>query len=152
MRSQVSAGRARGRAATTRARSPAARSPARMKFLVINHGWTVDSFLAGIERRIGYALGSAVEETPPAGSYRDHLGVRQQKQAGLHYASFSVLSGRITPEQLRRIASLADTYGDGSLRLTTTQNIVVLNVPTDQLPAFEHAAEASGGGGGIPLQ
>jgi len=93
-------------------------------------------------------LEPAAEETPPEGSYRDHLGVQPQKQPGLHYAAFSVTSGRITTDQLRRLAALADAYGDGTLRLTTTQNIAILNIPAERLPAFEGDAA----GLGIPLR
>ena len=124
------------------------RAKARMKFLFINHGWTPESFLAEVERRIGYALEPAAEETPPEGSYRDHLGVQPQKQPGLHYAAFSVTSGRITTDQLRQLAARADAYGDGTLRLTATQNIAILNIPTARLAAFEGEADAVG----LPLR
>ncbi|AHG88639.1 nitrite/sulfite reductase hemoprotein beta-component ferrodoxin domain protein [Gemmatirosa kalamazoonensis] len=128
------------------------RAKARMKFLFINHGWTADSFLAEIERRVGYSLAPAVEEHPPEGRYRDHLGVQPQKQPGLHYAAFSVLSGRIDPERLRAVARLADTYGDGSLRLTATQNVVVPNIPAERLTAFEAEAAVVGALRSSPFQ
>ena len=74
------------------------RAKARMKFLFINHGWTAESFLAEVERRIGYSLEPRRgRRRRPRGSYRDHVGVHPQKQPGLHYAGFSVVSGRITP-------------------------------------------------------
>jgi sulfite reductase (ferredoxin) len=123
------------------------RAKARMKYLFINHGWTAESFLAEVERRIGYALASAAEETPPEGSYRDHVGVHPQKQHGFHYAGFSVVSGRITPEQLRRIAALADLHADGSLRLTAMQNVLVTNIPDRKVDAFIAQAENLG----VPL-
>lgn len=124
------------------------RAKARMKFLFLTHGWTADSFLAEVERRLGYTLGAPAHEILPDGSQRGHSGVQPQKQQGLHYASFSVVSGRITPEQLRRIAALAQEYSDGMIRLTATQNIIVLNIPGSRLPDFEVAAETVG----IPLR
>src|SRR5215213_3141580 len=123
------------------------RAKARLKFLFLTHGWTAASFLAEVERRVGYALEPAVPETPPEGSYRDHVGVQPQKQPGLHYAGFSVPSGRVTPEQLRRIAALADTFGDGTLRLTSMQNVVVLGIPDARVPSFVAASAETG----IPL-
>ena len=123
------------------------RSKARMKYLFITHGWTAESFLTEVERRIGFSLAPAAEETPPEGSYRDHVGVHPQQQSGLHYAGFSVVSGRITPEELRRVAHLAETYADGLLRLTVMQNVLVPNIPSDNLEAFmTEAAEM-----GLPL-
>jgi sulfite reductase (ferredoxin) len=123
------------------------RSKARMKYLFINHGWTAASFLAEVETRIGYSLAPAAHETPPEGSYRDHVGVHRQRQDGLHYAGFSVISGRITPEQLRRIAQLADTHADGLLRLTVMQNVLVPNIPSSNIDAFVEEAAALG----VPL-
>lgn len=120
------------------------RAKARMKFLFLTHGWTADSFLAEIERRIGYKLGDAVSEPLPEGSHRSHSGVQPQKQAGLNYASFSVVSGRITTDQLRQVADLATEYGDGSIRLTVTQNIIILNIPSSRLTQFEADAESVG--------
>jgi sulfite reductase (ferredoxin) len=123
------------------------RAKARMKYLFITHGWTAESFLAEVERRIGYALAPALEETPPEGSYRDHVGVHRQRQADCHYAGFSVVSGRISPTQLRAIATLASKYADGFLRLTAMQNIVVPNIPSEHVETFvAESAEL-----GVPL-
>jgi sulfite reductase (ferredoxin) len=124
------------------------RAKARMKFLFLNHGWTADRFLAEVERRTGLALDPPAEERPPEGHYRDHVGVQPQRQPGLSYAGFSVVSGRVTPEQLRGVAALAAEYGDGSLRLTAMQNVLVLNVPTARIPALAAAAA----GIGLPLE
>jgi sulfite reductase (ferredoxin) len=118
-----------------------------MKFLFLNHGWTRESFLAEVERRIGYTLDPAAPEQPPEGAYRDHVGVGRQREDGVYFAGFSVVSGRITPEQLRHIAALADRFGDGTLRLSATQNIIVLNVQERSLDALREASAAIG----IPL-
>ncbi|HEV2439993.1 MAG TPA: nitrite reductase [bacterium] len=107
------------------------REKARLKFLFLQHGWTAASFLAAIEERLGYALDpDAGEQTPPAGAYRDHVGIHVQRQPGLSYAGLSVLRGRLTAADLGRVADLAERYGDGTIRTTTMQNIVILNVPT----------------------
>jgi sulfite reductase (ferredoxin) len=123
------------------------RTKARMKYLFLAHGWTAESFLAEIERRIGYPLAPPVAETLPGSGVRDHVGIHAQKQSGLSYAGFSVLSGRITPEELRQVALLAERYGDGTLRTTASQNILVLNIPDARLDDFKVAARASG----VPL-
>ena len=123
------------------------RTKARMKFLFINHGWTAESFLAEVERRIGYRLAPPAEETVPEGCYRDHVGVHAQRQPGMHSAGFSVVSGRISPEQLRQIAGLAEAHGDGTLRLTALQNVLVPNIASQRLETFVAEAAALG----VPL-
>lgn len=129
------------------------RAKARMKFLFLNHGETPESFLAEVQRRIGYTLAPAVPETPPEGHYRDHVGVQPQRQPGLRYVGFSVVSGRISTEQLRHVANLAERYGDGTMRLSAMQNILVLNVPEGQVPALvAEAGEAGVSVGASPFQ
>ncbi|HEX3866920.1 MAG TPA: hypothetical protein VHV78_09215, partial [Gemmatimonadaceae bacterium] len=123
------------------------RAKARMKFLFLVHGWTVERFLAEVERRIGYRLDPAEAEAIPDSHARDHVGVHPQSQPGLFYAGFSILSGRITPAQLRTIADLAERHGRGRLRNTIAQNIVVLDVPRDRLAALADEARIAG----IPL-
>ena len=124
------------------------RAKARMKFLFIAHGWTAETFLREVERRIGYTLEPAVEEHVPDARVRDHVGVHSQRQPGVSYAGFSVVSGRITPDQLRGIADMADRYGDGTIRTTAMQNILVLNVPDDHLAALARDGAALG----LPLE
>ncbi|HKW76941.1 MAG TPA: nitrite/sulfite reductase [Terriglobales bacterium] len=105
------------------------RERARLKFLFLQQGWTAESFLRELDRRLGYQLDPAVTEHPPADVFRDHAGVHPQKQPGLVYIGVSVLRGRITPEQMRCAADLAERYGSGDLRTTGAQNLVIVNVP-----------------------
>src|SRR5919204_1434140 len=62
------------------------RERARLKFLFMNEGWTAERFRRELERRIGFALAPAVPEDPPDDVYRDHVGIRPQRQAGYHSA------------------------------------------------------------------
>jgi len=105
------------------------REKARLKFLFLEHGWTANSFLAAIESRLGHSLDPAEPEQLPAHIHRDHLGVIPQKQSGLFTIGASVLRGRITPAQLTLAADLADRYGDGHVRNTTMQNLLLINIP-----------------------
>jgi sulfite reductase (ferredoxin) len=105
------------------------RERARLKFLFLQHGWTRERFLADVERRLGFKLDPAVPEQVPADVYRDHVGVHAQKQPGLFYVGAAVLRGRITPQQMRVAADLAERFGSGELRTTNTQNLVIVNVP-----------------------
>ena len=105
------------------------RERARLKFLFLQQGWTADSFLEQLQRQIGFSLDPAEPEDVPAEIHRDHVGIHQQKQPGLVYVGATVLRGRITPQQLRTAAALADRYADGHIRTTTLQNLLIVNVP-----------------------
>jgi sulfite reductase (ferredoxin) len=117
------------------------RTKARLKFLFLEHGWTAERFQEELERRLGFRLDPAVEEEPPERVFRDHVGLHPQKQEGYYYAGFAILRGRITAEQMRHAAEMADRYGDGQLRTTNMQNLVVLNIPEARLGSFLRAVE-----------
>jgi sulfite reductase (ferredoxin) len=57
------------------------------------------------------------------------VGIHAQKQPGYVYVGSSVLRGRITPDQLLRAAELSDAFASGELRTTTSQGLIIVNVP-----------------------
>jgi sulfite reductase (ferredoxin) len=108
------------------------RTHARIKYLFMKHGWTAESMLAAIEAKLGYSFDPADEGPIADDVYRDHVGVHPQKQAGLSSVGVTVINGRLTPEQLHGLATLSEQYGDGHLRATIGQNIVLVNIPNAQ--------------------
>jgi sulfite reductase (ferredoxin) len=120
------------------------REKARLKFLFLQHGWTADSFLAAIESRLGYKLDPAAPEQLPASIHRDHLGVIPQKQPGLFTIGANVIRGRITPAQIRVAADLAEHHGDGHLRATPMQNLLLINIPESRVTSVVQELVANG--------
>ncbi len=105
------------------------RTHARIKYLFMRHGWTAESMLGAVEEKLGYRFDPAEEGPVAEDVYRDHVGVHRQKQDGLSYVGVTVMNGRLTPDQLHALAELSERYGDGRLRATIGQNIVLVNVP-----------------------
>jgi sulfite reductase (ferredoxin) len=120
------------------------RDRARLKFLFLQSGWTADSFLAAIESRLGYKLDPAAPEQLPASIHRDHLGVIPQKQPGLFTIGANVIRGRITPSQIRVAADLAEHHGDGHLRATPMQNLLLINLPESRVTSVVQELAANG--------
>ena len=106
------------------------RTKARLAFLIEN--WGVEKFRGELERRVDRPLASAGKDqrTP---KHTDHVGVFRQKQAGLNYVGLAVPVGRMTSEQMLQIAELAEIYGNGQIRLTVGQNIIIPNVPDSRI-------------------
>jgi sulfite reductase (ferredoxin) len=119
------------------------RERARLKFLFLQHGWTEETFLLELQRRLGYNLQPAVPEEVPSDVFRDHVGVHAQKQAGLFYVGAAVLRGRITPAQMRVAAGLADRFGSGELRTTNAQNLVIVNIAREHIHEVLSELEAA---------
>lgn len=124
------------------------RDRARMKHLFLKEGWTAETFLDELNRRLGYQLDPAVEENVPDDVYRDHVGIHKQKQDGMCYVGLSVLRGRMTAAQLHAVAGLAKTYGNGQLRTTVMQNLIVVNVPAGRANELARELEQLG----LPVQ
>ena len=105
------------------------RERARLKYLFMREGWTAESFLDELNRRLGYKLDPGVPEEVPDDGLRDHAGIHPQREAGMYYVGASVLRGRLTGEQLEAAAELAERFGSGSLRATVSQNLVFIDIP-----------------------
>lgn len=120
------------------------RAKARLKFLFLEHHWTAERFRGEIESRLGCALESAAPDAPPPPSFRDHVGLHAQKQPGLYYAGVSVLRGRVTADQLDTLAEVSERWGDGAVRATAMQNLVVSGIPERHLEAAKGALAAAG--------
>ena len=114
------------------------RTRARIKYLFMRHGWTAESMLEAIEAKLGYKLDPSPlsEDVIPDDVYRDHIGVTPQKQAGLSSVGASVLRGRLSGDQLHALADLAEKYGNGHLRATIMQNIVLVNIKNENVIAL----------------
>ena len=114
-----------------------ARNKSRLMYLVDAMG--LEGYRAAIETEVA-ALGGEV--FPHDGSHRVNraprsgLGVNAQKQAGLSWVGLGVPVGRLSAAEMVELARLARTYGNGELRLTEAQNVLIANVPDPQLDAL----------------
>lgn len=108
------------------------RNRARLAFLIEDRG--IVWFRAELERRWGRKLFRAGADARQ--NYdTDHLGIHPQKAGDeeLHSVGVAVPVGRITTAQMRSVASLADRYGTGDIRISVGQNLIVPNVPKARL-------------------
>jgi sulfite reductase beta subunit-like hemoprotein len=129
----------------------------RMKFLVRRWGEAefrrrLDEEIASVERERGdvlraelrgflarYEEPKALAPAPgvPDGSLEFLHWVRtntgEQKQAGYRHVTVTIPLGDLVSAQLRRIAALARTVGNGTIRATPSQNIVLRFVPEARL-------------------
>src|SRR5262245_35364002 len=61
-------------------------------------------------------------------------GIYGQRQQGVQMVRIKLPFGRITTNQLRRIADISDEYGSGNLHATTRQDIQIHYVSLDRTP------------------
>lgn len=114
------------------------RSKARLKYLL--DAWGFEKFISEVEQTLGRPLRKAHPDRVALPRNEDrlaHLGVHEQKQLGKHYIGVVFPAGRMTSAQAKTIAALADRYGNGEIRLTVWQNLVIPNIAQHDLPAVK---------------
>ncbi|MGH2586792.1 MAG: ferredoxin--nitrite reductase, partial [Dehalococcoidia bacterium] len=99
---------------------------ARLKVLL--REWSIPRFRAEVERYLGRPFRPAGRDEVRAHG-GDHIGVHRQRQVGRVYVGLTVPVGRIAGTQMQELARLAETYGEGELRLTGDQNVLIPHVP-----------------------
>ncbi|MGB3199842.1 MAG: ferredoxin--nitrite reductase [Nodosilinea sp.] len=107
------------------------RQKARLMWLIDE--WGMETFRAAVEEAYGQPLLSAAAKDEMDWDKRDHIGVYAQKQVGLNYVGLHVPVGRLQADDLFDLARLAEVYGNGELRLTVEQNVIISNVPDSRL-------------------
>lgn len=120
------------------------RKRARLKFLI--EQWEVPRFREAVEAKLGRRLRRAPtpEAEPITERDRSHLGIHRQRERGFYYVGISILGGRTNAIELKRLADLADAYGSGRIRTTNTQNILLLDIPKENLQGLKQQLEVSG--------
>jgi len=105
------------------------RTKARLKYVLDLIG--IEKFVALTEEKLGRKFDRAVPgavAARPAFSRTAHIGVHAQKQAGLNWIGVVTPTGKLTVEQMRGLALIASDLGDGDLRLTVWQNLLLSGV------------------------
>lgn len=98
--------------------------------------WGLDKFRAEVENQLGYTLLPAAPKDEIEWDKRDHIGVYPQKQAGFYYVGLHVPVGRLFADDMFNLARLAEVYGNGELRLTVEQNVILPYIPETHLEAL----------------
>jgi sulfite reductase (ferredoxin) len=111
------------------------RDRARMKHLFLKEGWTAERFLNELQAKLDFKLAPGVADEVPDDVFRDHVGVRPQKQPGFYSVGATVLNGRMSGEQLLAIADLSEKYAGSEFRTTVMQNFILPHVPQANLEA-----------------
>ncbi len=121
------------------------RLKARLKYLL--DAWGFDKFLAAVEEKFGAPLRRVpadLIEPRPVYDRAAHIGIHKQKQDGLNWIGLLLPVGKLTADQMRGIAQISRDLGDGDIRLTVWQNLLISGVPDDKVSLAVAAIEAIG--------
>lgn len=121
------------------------RSKARFKYLL--DSWGLERFLETLQERLSFPLrriGLEFCRFAPEADRTAHLGQHPQKQPDLCWLGVHVPVGQLSHEQFSGLARIARRFGDGDLRLTVWQNLLLSGIPFGKVTEVHAALEELG--------
>src|SRR5450631_246358 len=126
------------------------RNKARLKYVLdryVAEANGINGFLAKVEQQLGRPIARAGEKYIRARPVQDrqaHVGVHPQKQPGLFYLGVVLPVGKVSCAQMHALAAIAREFGDGDIRLTVWQNLLISGIPEGCLNEVKAAVENAG--------
>ncbi len=106
---------------------------------IINH-ITIEKYLQQVKEKLDPSIFS-FEKTSLCASAslreKNLIGIHSQRQSGLYYIGIVLPLGRLDTYQIRGLAHIAKRYGDDNIRLTPWQNLILSNIPQNQIIKVE---------------
>ena len=121
------------------------RLKSRLKYVIDDIG--MEKFLALVEEKMSHAFTRVPVEAMsprPAFDRMAHIGVHRQRQQGLSWIGVALPLGKVTCAQMRGLARIAQDLGDGDIRLTVWQNLLIPGVRDANLDLAIAAIRAIG--------
>jgi ferredoxin-nitrite reductase len=126
------------------------RAKARLKYVLDRHAAEVgglSGFLAKVEQQLGRPIArvDAKHIRPrPAQDRQAHIGAHPQKQPGFFYLGVVLPVGKMSCAQVRALAAIARDLGDGDIRLSVWQNLLISGISEVRLKRAKAAVEEAG--------
>ena len=121
------------------------RAKARLKYVLDAMGFA--AFLELVEARCSFKMpriDPALLKPRGPQLRNGHIGVHPQRQAGFNWVGVALPVGRLSAVQMRGLAAISLRYGDGDIRLTVWQNLLLSGVPDADVAAVDAAITALG--------
>ncbi|MGC6583254.1 MAG: NirA family protein [Akkermansiaceae bacterium] len=120
------------------------RKKARLKYLVDD--WGIPKFLGEVQKKLAFPLryvsaDRCTKQAPKA--KHGHIGTYKQKD-GKNYLGVVIPVGRMTADTVEKIADIAEEYGEGEIRLTAWQNLLIPHIPDKKLADAQASIKAAG--------
>jgi len=106
------------------------RTQNRLAFLLDE--WGEERFRSELETRLARPLARGGEDLRGL-EKSEHIGIYRQSQPTMNYVGLKVVVGRIEAEKLEGLAGLAERYGNGEMRLSPAQCLILPNISDPKL-------------------
>ena len=105
---------------------------------------TIEKYLHQVKEKLDpniFNFEFNLEKTPLCASAslreKNLIGIHSQRQSGLYYIGIVLALGRLETYQIRGLAHIAKRYGDDNIRLTPWQNLILSDIPQNQIIEVE---------------
>jgi ferredoxin-nitrite reductase len=90
-----------------------------------------DNYLQQVEQRLPFLLRTCKQSHVKQVKRFLHIGIHPQRQPRLFYIGVILPLGRLESQQLQTLGNLAEKYGNGTIRLTPWQNLLITDIPQE---------------------
>ncbi|MDB5545070.1 MAG: nirA [Hyphomicrobiales bacterium] len=121
------------------------RAKSRLKYVL--DAWGFPKFIEAVETQLGRKLArvdASLVKPRPTVDRLAHIGVHAQKQSGLNWIGVWAPLGKLTSDEMRALAKIARTFGDGDIRLTVWQNLILSGVADADVDSARAALAEAG--------
>lgn len=121
------------------------RKKARLKYVL--DSWGFEKFLAAVEGKLGQKLSRFTDadvSVPNPQQRLAHVGAHAQRQPGKIWVGVVLPAGKLTCAQMRALAQISHDMGDGDIRLTVWQNLLVSGIGAARYGELEARLQAIG--------
>ncbi len=107
------------------------RNKARLGHLI--NEWGLQKFKEKLDERLDFKLEDEVVQKYTPYSKREHYGIHDSKIDGESYIGCAINGGTIAGEGLYNLADILQKHGASTIKVTPTQNFVVVDAPTQNV-------------------
>ncbi len=100
------------------------KAKARFKWLIDQ--WGLEKIINMLEEKLGKPFERY--NGPIFLNNNNHEGIKPQSKEGYYYINIPLVGGRLNNKEMILLSDLSDKYGNGELRLTPTQNIIIPDI------------------------
>jgi ferredoxin-nitrite reductase len=121
------------------------RTKARLKYVLDRFG--LEKYVEETQKHVPFSLRRfPLEKCVARGPVQPlaHIGVHPQAQSDKSYIGVVLPVGRLTTEQMRGLARIADRYGSGTIRLTVWQNLLISDIDSADIDVVKKEIERLG--------